>query len=144
MNHEDTIHLLRECDSGVKMGVKSIDDVLNSVVDHGLSDILIKAKQEHEELGTEIEQIMLEYDTQEKNPGVMASTMSWVKTNMKLAVNESDKTVAGLITDGCNMGVKSLHRYLNQYEDAATKVKDIVKKLINIEEQMVVNVRKYL
>ncbi len=144
MNHEDTIHLLRECDSGVKMGVKSIDEVLNSVEDHELSDILIKAKQEHEELGNEIEKIMTEYDTQEKNPGVMASTMSWFKTNMKLAVNESDKTVAGLITDGCNMGVKSLHGYLNQYEDAATKVKDIVKKLINIEEQMVVNVRKYL
>ncbi len=144
MNHEDTIHLLRECDSGVKMGVKSIDEVLNSVADHELSDILIKAKQDHEELGTEIEKIMEEYDTPEKNPGVMASTMSWVKTNMKLAVNESDKTVAGLITDGCNMGVKSLHGYLNQYEDAAKKVKDIVKKLINIEEQMVVNVRKYL
>ena len=28
----------------------------------------------------------------------------------------SDKPIAELITDGCNMGVKSLNQYLNQYQ----------------------------
>ena len=31
MIEPDTIKLLRECDAGIKMGVKSIDDVLDRV-----------------------------------------------------------------------------------------------------------------
>ena len=36
--------------------------------------------------------------------------MSWMKTNMKLAMDTSDAAIADLMTDGCNMGVKSLHK----------------------------------
>lgn len=70
--------------------------------------------------------------------------MSWLKTNVKLAVNESDKTIADLITDGCNMGVKSLNRYLNQYEAADETSKDIAKQLISLEENLAIDIRKYL
>ena len=68
-----------------------------------------------------------------KNPNPMAKGMSWMKTNVKLMANESDSTIADLMTDGCNMGVKSLHRYLNQYKAADEKCKDITKRLINLE-----------
>ena len=66
-----------------------------------------------------------------KEPNVMAQGMSWIKTNMKLAMNTSDETLAELMTDGCNMGVKSLSRYLNQYKAADDRAKAITKKLIN-------------
>ena len=39
--------------------------------------------------------------------------MSWMKVGVKMGLDDSDKTVADLMTDGCNMGVKSLNRYLN-------------------------------
>ena len=42
---------------------------------------------------------------------------SWAKTNLLLAADGNDSRIAGLMTDGCNMGVKSLNKYLNQYED---------------------------
>ena len=74
----------------------------------------------------------------------MAKGMSWIKTNVKLGIDESDKTVADLITDGCNMGVKSLNRYLNQYEAADEKSKDIAKRLINLEEKLAIDIRKFL
>ena len=70
--------------------------------------------------------------------------MSWMKSNMKLAVKDSDKTVAGLMTDGCNMGVKSLSKYLNQYEAAEEYSKDIAKKLISIESDLAIALRGYL
>ena len=59
-------------------------------------------------------------------------------------MNESDPTVADLITDGCNMGVKSLNKYLNKYEAAEERVKDIAKRLINLEEKLAIDIRKYL
>ena len=74
----------------------------------------------------------------------MAKGMSAVKTNVKMAIDESDHTVADLITDGCNMGVKSLNRYLNQYKAADEVSKDIAKRLINLEEKLAVDIRTWL
>ena len=70
--------------------------------------------------------------------------MSAMKTNMKLGMHQNDHTVADLITDGCNMGVKSLNRYLNQYKAADEMSKDITKRLINAEEQLAVQIRSFL
>ena len=75
---------------------------------------------------------MKEYQDEGKEPGMMAKGMSWVKTNVRLVWNESDATIADLITDGCNMGVKSLGRYLNEYPEAEWKVKEIARKLIRL------------
>lgn len=79
-----------------------------------------------------------------KEPTPIAKGMSWIKTNMKMGLDNSDQTIADLMTDGCNMGVKSLNKYLNQYEAADEVSKDIAKRLINLEEQLAVDIRKFL
>lgn len=144
MVEQDTIRLLRECDAGVEMGVKSIDDVLKYTHDGTFKQLLSKCKEEHDKLKSEIGTLLDKYHDDGKEPNAMASGMSWMKTNVKLAIEESDKTVADLITDGCNMGVKSLNRYLNKYEAADEKSKDIAKRLINLEEELAIDIREYL
>ena len=67
-----------------------------------------------------------------------------MKTNMKLSMEPTDATSADLMTDGCNMGVKSLNRYLNQYKAADEVSKDMAKRLINLEEKLAVDIRQYL
>lgn len=144
MIEQDTIKLLRECDAGVKMGINSIDDVLPSVSDEKLKEALSDSKKEHSELDREIHELLNKYRDDGKEPGAIASGMSWIKTNVMLAVNESDSTVSDLITDGCNMGVKSLNRYLNEYAAADEVSKDITKRLIKIEEKLADQIRKFL
>ena len=144
MIQQDTIKLLRECDAGVKMGVSSIDDVLEYVHDEQLKQTLIKSKDAHVKLQDEILILLSEYHDDGKDPNPMVQGMSWLKTNMKLVMKESDKTIADLMTDGCNMGVKSLRKYLNQYKAAEEKTKDIAKRLIALEERLAVDLRGYL
>lgn len=144
MIEQDTIKLLRECDAGVKMGVTSIDDVLDYVNSDKLKQCLTECKEEHEKLENEIESLLDKYEDDGKEPALMAKSMSWLKTNMKLAMNESDFTIADLMTDGCNMGVKSLNKYLNQYEGADEVSKDITKRLINLEQKLSEDIRSYL
>lgn len=144
MINEDTIKLLEKCNSGVKMGVSSLDEVIEHVKNKNLEKILSTCKEEHEKLGNETHRLLNEYHDFGKAPNAMAKGMTWIKTNVQLAINESDKTLADLITDGCNMGVKSLNRYLNQYKAAEEKVKDITKRLINLEEKLVIDLRQYL
>ncbi len=144
MIEQDTVKLLRECDAGVKMGVSSINDVLDYVSDKEFKAKLTKCKNEHDKLESEIESLLGKYKDDGKEPAVMAKGMSYIKTNIKLALNESDETIADLMTDGCNMGVKSLNKYLNKYEAADEVSKDITKRLINLEEELTVDIRKYL
>ena len=144
MIEQDTIKLLRECDAGVKMGVSSIDDVLPYVHREEFKNKLSTCKSEHEQLGDEIHRMLNRYHDEGKNPNPMAKGMSWIKTNVKLALDETDATVADLMTDGCNMGVKSLGRYLNQYKAAEERTKDITKRLIKLEEQLAADIRTYL
>lgn len=144
MIEQDTIKLLRECDAGVKMGISSIEDVADYVNDSSFKNLLEDCKSQHRKLDTEIHESLNRYDDNGKDPTPIAKGMSWVKTNVMLAVNESDKTIADLMTDGCNMGVKSLNKYLNKYEAADENSKDIAKRLINIEEKLAVDIRRYL
>ena len=144
MIEHDTVRLLRECDAGIQMGVSSINDVLPYVESNQLRGKLESCKHEHEELQHEVDSLLSKYHDEGKHPNPVAKGMSWMKTSMKLAWKESDKTIADLMTDGCNMGVKSLNRYLNQYEAADEKSKDITKRLINLEEQLAVDIRSDL
>lgn len=144
MAESDTIKLLRECDAGIKMGVSSIDEVLEYVRDDTFRKLLTECRNKHDKLKEEIQEQLLACQDEGKNPNPMAKSMSWMKTNAKLVMNESDETIADLMTDGCNMGVKSLHKYLNQYQKADEKTKDIAKRLINIEEQLAVDIRSFL
>ncbi|MCI8833765.1 MAG: hypothetical protein HFH24_00055 [Ruminococcus sp.] len=144
MIESDTIKLLRECDAGIKMGVASIGDVLDYVHDGTFRKCLTECKRKHEKLKEEIQILLEKYHDDGKNPNPMAKSMSWMKTNVKLVMDESDETIADLMTDGCNMGVKSLHKYLNQYKAADEKSKDITKRLINLEEKLIVDIRCFL
>ncbi|MBR4960151.1 MAG: hypothetical protein IKY52_04565 [Clostridia bacterium] len=144
MIEQDTIKLLRECDAGIKMGVESIEDVLDYVRSNHLQQTLNTCKREHDKLKTEVDSLLHKYHDEGKNPNPIAQGMSFMKTNMKLVMHESDNTIADLITDGCNMGVKSLNKYLNQYEAADEVSKDITKRLINLEEKLAVDIRQYL
>ena len=144
MIEQDTIKLLRECDAGIQMGVSAIDELMDYVTNDSLKKQLEDCKNSHESLRKELEVLLDRYHDDGKSPNPMAKSMSWMKTKVDLFADPSDETVADLMTDGCNMGVKSLSRYLNQYQAADEPSKEIAKRLIALEERLAVNVRSYL
>lgn len=144
MIEKDTVRLLRECDAGVKMGLSSIDEVMDYVHSDRLKSCLSECKKEHEKFADEMQNLLERYSDDGKEPNPIAKSMSWIKTNIKLNVNQSDATVADLITDGCNMGVKSLSKYLNEYKAADEASKDIAKRIISSENRLAGEVRQFL
>lgn len=144
MIEQDTIRLLRECDSGVKMGVDTIEDVMDCADDRALKQMLVDCKKEHEKLGREIQTMLNRYQDEGKDPNPIVKGMSWLKTGTRLVLDGSDSTIATLMTDGCNMGIRSLNKYLNEYEAADEQSKNAAKRLIRLEEQLAVDLRPYL
>lgn len=136
MNENDSTCLLKECDAGTKMAVSSIDEVIEKIRDSKLKELLTESKGHHEKLRNDIQRLLNGMHSEEKEPNPMAKSMSWLKTNMKLGVDDSDHTIADLITDGCNMGIKSLYHYLNHYAAADKDSQNVCRRLISIEEEL--------
>ena len=142
--NDDTIKMLRECNEGIKMAVNSIDEVLPKVNSESLKKRLEASKQEHEELGNETRRILGQYGESGKDPSLMARGMSWIKTNATLLADPTDNAAADIIVDGCDMGIKSLYKYKNQYKAADEQARDITDRLIQSEEHLSDDLRSFL
>ena len=141
---DDTINLLKECDAGIKMGIEAIDEVLDHVSDAEFKDKLINYKKDYNFLENQILALLNEYNKNGKDPSPIAKGMSKISTNIKIALGKNDATIADLMTDGCNMGVKSLNKYLNEYKNASDDSKELAKKLIRLMDNQEFDIRKYL
>ncbi len=140
----DTESLLKECDAGTKTAVNSIKEVLDNIKSEGLLMLLTNSLSEHEDIGNEIAETLRENGCHGKDPNPMARVMSWMKINFKMLEKGDDKTIAALMLDGCNMGVKQLSTYINEYESADDKSKRLAKRLINCEEKLAEQLKNYL
>lgn len=144
MEHTDTVNLLKECDAGAKMAISSLDEVMEHVQDRKLLQIISNSKEDHEQLCMEVHTILAKHGSCEQEPPTIAKSMSWLKTNLKLGIDNSDRTISALVTDGCNMGIKSLYKYLNKYEQADNTSRGLTKKLISLEETLCEKLHAYL
>ncbi len=126
------------------MGVSAINEVLEYTHDERLKKLLIEGLKANERFEDELRTLLAEHHDVGKEPNPMAKGMAWMKTNVKLSMNDSDKVIADLITDGCNMGIKSLRKYLNQYKAADEESKNLTRRLIRHEEKLAAAMADYL
>jgi hypothetical protein len=126
------------------MGVTSLEEGLSAAQGEGLRRVLEESMKAHKKLENRTRQALNRFHDSGKELNPMLRGMGWLKTNVKLATSPGDHTVADLMTDGCNMGVKYLSKYLNQYAAADEDSKDIAKTLIHLEENLAVEMRGYL
>ena len=140
----DTIKLLRECNAGIKMGEDAIKQVLPHARNNDLRHTLEVCKNTHASLGDETHALLLAYGADTKDPHPIVSKMSSMKICATMMTKESDKSIADLMTDGCDMGIKSLSKYLNKYKNADSSAKNIAKRLIASEEYLENKMRDFL
>ena len=140
----DTINLLRECNAGIKMGESAIKQVLPHAQSKELKHVLEVCKNTHATLGDETHALLISLGTDTKAPHPIASMMSSMKIHGTMMMKESDKSIADLMTDGCDMGIKSLSKYLNRYANASDDAKNLAKRVIASEEFLENKMRKFL
>ncbi len=140
----DTEKLLRECDAGTKTAVNSIEAVIDRTESEGLHQLLTESLDTHQKIGEEIHDLLSAYDEEGKEPNMMARGMAKMKIEMKMLTENSDHTVADLMIDGCNMGIKKLSEYINQYTEANGEARDMAARLIDAEQTFMEKLRLYL
>jgi hypothetical protein len=142
--NEDTVRLLKECNSGCKMATNSMEQVLPYVTDDKLKSMIMNYNDKHIKIGDECHQMLNESLENEQDPHVMAKAFSWISTEVKMIMGNEAHKIADLLIDGCNMGIKSLSEYLNKYTSAAEESREIARKLIRMEQEFMNDLLQYL
>ena len=142
--HMESIKLLRECNSGCKMAIESMDQILEFVTNPNLAKLIEKSKEKHRKLEEETSQRLADAGSQGKDPGVMASAFSWMTTEIKMLMKECDNKVAKIMMDGCNMGIQSISEKINEWRNADEDSRSLAHRLVAEEEHFMQQLKAYL
>ena len=140
----ETEKLLEEVNAGIKMAVDSIHELLPSVKDERLRQEMLDSLEEHQKLGDETHAELLRFGTDGKRPNPIAKGMSWIKTEIKLTMDDSDDNAAGLIAEGCDMGIRSLAKYVNEHPGASDRAIELAGRLTRLEERLCDKMRRFM
>ena len=141
---QDTVELLKECDAGCKMAIDSMEQIAKYVSDDQLKTIIQKYNGAHIKMEEDIHRMLNNIGAEGQDPNPIAKASSWLQSEVKMMMNCDAKQAANLLTDGCNMGVKSLNKYLNQYKNADEVSHKLCMRLIKIEEKLCEELEEYL
>ena len=134
--NKDTVSLLQKCSSGCKMEMESITQLKDKVSDKQLRQIMDKYYAGHSQLEAECRQILNDVGKPDKEPGMIVTAIANFQSRIKMVMDDDAKKAAEIMTDGCNMGIKSLSGYINEYKNADAKSMAIAEKLRRLEDNM--------
>jgi len=142
--NDDTIKLLKECNAGCKSATNSMEQVLPYINNDSLKTLIDEYNAKHIKVGDECHQMLNELNEEEKDPAPMAKAFSWISTEVKLMIDDTSNKIADLLVDGCNMGIKSVSKYMNKYKAASKESFDLAMRIVNIEKEFMNNLLVYL
>lgn len=138
MPDTDTVKLLKECNSGCKTALDGMYQVKGHVSSPELKSTIDACCTRHEKIGDRCHKLLNEAGKSECDPPAIGTAMMSIGTGVKLAVNDSDKHIAEMMVDGCNMGIKSLAKQVNLYTGASPESRQLADDIIR-EEQHFLN-----
>lgn len=142
--NEDSTKLLMECNMGCKSATNSMEQIMPFIKDKELEKIVERYNNKHISYADKCHELLNENDEDEKDPPAIASAFAWFGTEVKLMVDDKTEKIADILVDGCNMGIKSLSKYINQYDKAEKKIIDLARELIDIEESFMKELLNYV
>ena len=132
----DSVALLKECDAGCKMAVESIGQLRTYAEENALKSVIDKYWKRHEDFGEKCRRLLLEAGEDTQDPPKMASAFAKFTTDVKMMVDKDASKIAGLLVDGCNMGIKATTENLHKYSQADEASVALAKEMIKMEQDM--------
>lgn len=117
----------------------ALQSISNVTEDTNDTEMLKELKEEYdgyEKIIGEISGYMKQLNLQPKDIGPIKKTMMWSSIKMKTMADNSRNHIADMMLQGTIMGIKELYSLLSEQENNLDeKTKDLIKKLLEFEEQ---------
>ena len=126
-----TYEILKECNSGCRMAVNSIEQLTAYLKNQELQELFSKYKEDYEKMERESIRLSEGKLQEEKFSEKAAETFAWISAEVKMMFNDDTSKIAEMMIDGANMGIKSITEKLNRYSEAEKESISLAKKFEN-------------
>ena len=139
-----TYEVLKECSTGCKMALNSIEQLAVYLKDQDMQGLFCKYKEEYEQIEKEAARLSGGETEEEKISEKAAETFAWISAEVKMMFNDDTSKIAEMMIDGANMGIKSITEKLNRYPEAEKESISLAKKFEKTCEKLIQDMKKYL
>lgn len=140
----ETLDLLKQCNSGCKMATNSMEQVMEYIMQDKLKEVIDKYNRTHIKIGEECTSLLEKEGSHEEDPSPMAKAFSYISTEAKLLINDDAHQIASLLIDGCNMGIKSVSEAINKNTEASKESISLAKRLVKEEQDFMDELKEFL
>ncbi len=138
------VNVLDELNKGACMGRDAIKFIIDKVDDEDLKKELKNQYSKYDEIVTKIGELYPEYSQKEPHEtSTMNKMMTWYGMEMKTMMDDSTSKLAELLMQGTNMGIIEGRKLLN-HKETDTEVQKIVKEYVDMQEDAIEVLKKFL
>lgn len=139
------LNILDEVNKGATMGMDAISFVSDKVKDDTFKDVLDAQYNKYKKISNRVNDIYSNYSNKEPHEtNAMNKAMTWYGVQMKTMTDDSTSKLSELLMQGTNMGIIEGRRLLNQNQDTAQDVKNILNDFVVMQEDSIETLKKYL
>lgn len=141
---QDTIHLLRDCCSGLEKTAVSIESVLPRVKDPALRKSLRQGQAMQKQLLSQTGSLLRQHGALPQAIPPLSSGLRQLRSDLWLGLGGDDTVAAQIVANDCDAGLKALCRSRNRYIGAEQAALALADSAIGMEAELSASMRPFL
>ena len=144
MNNQN-LNILDEVNKGATMGMDAISIISEKVSDSDFKQVLDTEYNKYQDISRRVNNLYSNYSDKEPHEtNAMNKMMTWYGIQMRTIADDTTSKLSELLMQGTNMGIIEGRRLINQNNEAAQDVKNILNDFVVMQEDSVETLKKYL
>ena len=139
------LNILDEVNKGATMGMDAISYVSGKVEDNDFKKVLDTEYNKYQNISDRVYDLYSNYSSKEPHEtNTMNKMMTWYGVQMKTMMDDTTSKLSELLMQGTNMGIIEGRRLINQNDNIAPDVKNILHDFVTMQEDSIETLKKYL
>lgn len=139
------LNILDEVNKGATMGMNAISYISEKVKDNNFKTVLDVEYNKYQDISNKVNKLYANYSNKEPHEtNAMNKMMTWYGIQMKTMTDDTTSKLSELLMQGTNMGIIEGRRLINQNNDIAPDVENILNEFVTMQEDSVETLKKYL
>jgi len=127
-----------------QMGIDTIDQLIGIVEDRDFKKHLESQYNEYKEIHCAAREALNEAGYDEKGIGSLNKIKTYIMINLQTLADKSSSHIAEMLIIGSNMGIINAVKNIKKYEDAESKILNLMQRLLKFEENNVQQLKEFL
>ena len=144
-NKNENLNILDEVNKGATMGMDAISYVNEKASDNDFKKVLDTEYNKYQKISERVNNLYDKYSDKEPHEtNAMNKMMTWYGIQMRTMMDDTTSKLSELLMQGTNMGIIEGRRLMNEHQNAAPDVKNILNDFVVMQEDSVETLKKYL